>query len=171
MDNPPVGAACSREYLIATGCRSYGGLVAARRRSYDLVARNFRIDDLPTMKPTIDAPEEIRVLKSSRALRVAFSDEETYTLPFEYLRVYSPSAEVRGHGPGQEVLQMNKEDVGITAIEPVGHYAIRIIFSDKHSTGLYTWAFLRDLGRNQAHNWADYLDRLSAAGYPRSTDS
>lgn len=123
------------------------------------------------MKPISDAPEEIRVLKASRALVIAYSADEKYTLPFEYLRVFSPSAEVRGHGPGQEVLQLDKQDVGITAIEPVGHYAIRIIFSDKHSTGLYTWAFLKDLGKNQASNWADYLDRLSAAGYPRSPDT
>ncbi len=115
----------------------------------------------------MDAPLEIRVSKAHRHLEVVFAADEAYRLPFEFLRVYSPSAEVRGHGPGQEVLQIDKQDVRIARIEPVGHYAVRIVFSDNHSTGLYTWAYLRDLGQNQSRYWAEYLDRLSAAGYPR----
>ena len=98
---------------------------------------------------------------------MSFDDGETFDLPFEYLRVHSPSAEVRGHGPGQETLQTGKENVRITAIDPVGHYAVRLVFSDGHDTGLYTWACLRDLGENMHDNWQSYLDRLRAAGYAR----
>ena len=100
-------------------------------------------------------------------LEVAYEDGARFSLPFEYLRVYSPSAEVRGHGPGQETLQTGKEDVAITRIDPVGHYAIRLVFSDGHDTGLYSWTYLRELGEQQAANWQAYLDRLQAAGYAR----
>lgn len=113
------------------------------------------------------APTEIKLRKQSKMLSVSFDDGECFDLPFEYLRVYSPSAEVRGHGPGQEVLQTGKEDVAIKAIEPVGHYAIRLVFDDGHDTGLYTWEFLRELGTDRATNWQAYLDRLKAAGYAR----
>lgn len=112
-------------------------------------------------------PTEIKLRKSSRLLELSFEDGATFSLPFEYLRVYSPSAEVKGHGPGQEVLQTGKEDVDITRIDPVGHYAIRLVFSDGHDTGLYSWTYLRELGDNQAANWQSYLDRLKAAGYAR----
>ncbi|MFQ5609287.1 MAG: gamma-butyrobetaine hydroxylase-like domain-containing protein, partial [Woeseiaceae bacterium] len=91
----------------------------------------------------------------------------TFDYPFEYLRVYSPSAEVKGHGPGQETLQIGKEDVQITDIEPVGHYAVRLVFDDGHNTGLYTWVYLRELAENMESNWQAYLDRLQAAGYAR----
>lgn len=114
-----------------------------------------------------EAPTEIRLRRQSRVLTVGYADGATFDLPFEYLRVYSPSAEVRGHGPGQEVLQTGKEDVQITAVEPVGHYAVRLVFDDGHDTGLYRWGYLRELGENQAERWQDYLDRLEAAGYPR----
>ena len=113
-------------------------------------------------------PVEIRLQKGQRQITVRFDDDATFELPFEYLRVHSPSAEVKGHGPGQEVLQVGKENVRVTAIEPVGHYAVRLVFDDGHDTGLYTWKYLYELGKAQAANWANYLDRLEAAGYARS---
>jgi len=112
-------------------------------------------------------PTEIRLRRKSRRLELTFEDGATFTLPAEYLRVHSPSAEVRGHGPGQEVLQVGKEHVGITVIEPVGQYAIRIVFDDGHDTGLYSWDYLYDLGANEPARWQRYLDRLAAAGHPR----
>ena len=112
-------------------------------------------------------PLEIRLRKASRVVSLEFEDGSRFELPFEYLRVHSPSAEVRGHGAGQEVLQTGKEDVQITRIEPVGHYAVRLHFDDGHNTGLYTWRYLYELGRDQECNWQTYLDRLSAAGYAR----
>lgn len=114
-----------------------------------------------------EAPTEIRLRRRSRLLSISFADGSHYDLPFEYLRVFSPSAEVRGHGPGQETLQTGKEHVQVLGIEPVGHYAIRLIFDDGHDTGLYRWDYLRDLGARQDEHWRDYLDRLEAAGYPR----
>lgn len=113
------------------------------------------------------SPTEIRLRKKSRLLVVGFDDDRTFELPFEYLRVYSPSAEVRGHGPGQEVLQTGKEDVDIKALYPVGHYALRIEFDDGHDTGLYSWNYLYELGSEMESRWQDYLDRLKVAGYPR----
>jgi DUF971 family protein len=112
-------------------------------------------------------PTEIRLQKKSRQIVIAFDDDERFELSFEYLRVNSPSAEVKGHGPGQEVLQTGKEKVRVTAIEPVGHYAVRLIFDDGHDSGLYTWEHLYTLGRDQPARWTDYLDRLKAAGYAR----
>jgi len=113
------------------------------------------------------APTEIKLRTRSRVLEIAFADGSRFSLPFEYLRVSSPSAEVRGHGPGQEVLQTGKEDVGIVAAEPVGHYALKLVFDDGHDTGLYTWQYLYELGAEQARRWQAYLDRLSEAGYSR----
>jgi len=112
-------------------------------------------------------PTDIRLHQQSRKLDITFNDGASFTLPCEYLRVYSPSAEVRGHGAGQEVLQVGKETVNILAIEPVGQYAIRLIFSDEHDTGLYTWDYLYDLGQRQDTLWQTYLDRLAAAGIQR----
>ena len=112
-------------------------------------------------------PTEIKLRKTSRVLELTYDDGASFSLPFEYLRVYSPSAEVRGHGPGQETLQTGKENVEITAIDPVGHYAVRLVFSDGHDTGLYSWPYLRELGENLEANWQSYLDRLEAAGYAR----
>ena len=112
-------------------------------------------------------PTEIRLRTSSRCLTVSFDDGSTFDLPFEYLRVHSPSAEVKGHGPGQEVLQTGKEHVRVTEVQPIGHYAVRLIFDDGHNTGLYTWKYLHELGREQRERWQDYLDRLAAAGYAR----
>jgi DUF971 family protein len=112
-------------------------------------------------------PLEIRLRTKARLLVVQFEDGSEFAYSFEYLRVYSPSAEVVGHGPGQETLQTGKEDVVITAIDPVGHYAVRLVFDDGHDSGLYSWSHLYDLGRNQEVNWKRYLDRLAAAGYAR----
>ena len=113
------------------------------------------------------APTEIRLRNQSMLLAVTFDDGSSFELPFEYLRVYSPSAEVRGHGPGQEVLQTGKEFVRIVGIEPVGRYAIRLIFDDGHDTGLYSWSYLHQLGREHEQRWQAYLDRLREAGYSR----
>ena len=118
------------------------------------------------MKPNPPVPTEIRLRKSARLLDVIFEEGQHFELSFEYLRVHSPSAEVQGHGPGQEVLQTGKEDVLITTVEPVGHYAVRLIFDDGHDSGLFTWAYLHELGQRKEANWQAYLDRLAAAGYP-----
>lgn len=112
-------------------------------------------------------PTELKLRRGSRVLAVSWDDGATFELPFEYLRVHSPSAEVRGHGPGQETLQVGKENVAITHIEPVGHYAIKLVFDDGHDTGLYSWSYLRELGERQEENWQSYLDRLEKAGYAR----
>ena len=116
---------------------------------------------------TATAPVEIKLRRQSRVLEVAFADGERFTLGFEYLRVHSPSAEVRGHGPGQQRLQTGKETVVICAVEPVGRYAVRLVFDDGHDTGLYSWKYLRELGERHDTNWRHYLDRLEAAGYAR----
>lgn len=110
-------------------------------------------------------PTALTVHQKSRVLDIAFDDGSSFSIPFELLRVYSPSAEVRGHGQGQEVLQLGKRDVGITALEPVGNYAVQPTFSDGHNTGLFTWEYLRKLGSGQEALWADYLARLHAAGF------
>ncbi len=115
----------------------------------------------------LDPPTEIIVHQKTRRLEVAFGDGARYLLDFEFLRVHSPSAEVRGHGPGQEVLQTGKRDVTIAAVEPVGHYAIKPIFSDGHESGIFTWAYLRELGHDRDALWADYLARVAAAGASR----
>jgi len=113
-------------------------------------------------------PTEIKLHQASRVLEVAFEDGARFQLPCEYLRVFSPSAEVRGHGPGTGTLVTGKEQVSITAIEPVGHYAVKLVFDDGHATGLYSWNILHDLGVNQEQNWRDYLRRLAEAGHQRS---
>jgi len=112
-------------------------------------------------------PTEIRLQKKSRQIVITFDDGNRFELSFEYLRVHSPSAEVIGHGPGQEILQTGKENVQVTAIEPVGHYAVRLIFDDGHDTGLYSWQYLYELCTQQDTKWQAYLDRLEAAGYAR----
>jgi DUF971 family protein len=114
-------------------------------------------------------PTEVRLRTRSRVLEVAYGTDERYELPFEYLRVYSPSAEVRGHGPGQETLQLGKHEVGVKAVEPVGRYAVRIVFDDGHDSGLYTWGYLRELGRTRDEKWRRYLDRLAQLGLPYPT--
>lgn len=107
----------------------------------------------------------LTVHNQSRRLEVEFDDGANFSIPFELLRVYSPSAEVKGHGPGQETLQVGKREVGIAGIEPVGNYAIQPTFSDGHNTGLYTWDYLYRLGQEQDSLWADYMSRLHAAGF------
>jgi DUF971 family protein len=111
-------------------------------------------------------PTDIKLRTQSRLLEVRFDDGSHFELPFEYLRVFSPSAEVTGHGAGEGVLQTDKQNVDITGIEPVGNYALRLIFDDGHNTGLYTWTLLHDLGRNRAARWARYLERCKEAGEP-----
>ena len=113
------------------------------------------------------APTEIKLRSRSRVLAVAFSDGRTFELPFEFLRVHSPSAEVKGHGPGQEVLVLGKEQVGIRRVEPVGQYAIKLVFDDGHDTGLFSWKYLYELGCEQERMWARYLERKREAAQPR----
>ena len=112
-------------------------------------------------------PTEVKLHQASRVLEIAFDDGRTFRLPYEYLRVYSPSAEVRGHGPGQETLQIGKREVTIKSVEPVGHYALRPTFSDGHDTGIYSWEYLHELGEDHDELWQRYLDRLKAAGASR----
>ncbi len=116
-------------------------------------------------------PTEIKLHQQSRSLEVAFNDGSRYTMPCEYLRVFSPSAEVRGHGPGQEVLQVGKKNVEIKAIEPVGQYAVVLVFSDGHDSGIYSWDYLYDLGRKQDFYWQAYLRRMEEAGESREPKS
>jgi DUF971 family protein len=119
------------------------------------------------LTPHTPRPTDIRLHQASRKLEIVFDDGAHFHLSCEFLRVYSPSAEVRGHGAGQEVLQVEKEDVNIAGIEPVGQYAVKLSFSDGHDTGLYSWDYLYDLGARQAELWQNYLDRLAAAGVQR----
>lgn len=114
-------------------------------------------------------PTELTVHGASRMLEIAFDDGARFRIPFELIRVYSPSAEVQGHGPGQAVLQTGKRHVEIVALEPVGHYAVQPTFSDGHDSGIYTWEYLYFLGSQQAELWADYERRLAEAGVDRDT--
>lgn len=116
-------------------------------------------------------PTEIKLHQKSRILEVAFADGKTFQLSCEFLRVHSPSAEVRGHGPGQEVLQIGKKNVEITKIEPVGSYAVQLAFSDGHDTGIYSWDLLYDYGLRQAEMWQNYLKRMAEAGASREPGS
>lgn len=111
------------------------------------------------------APGAINVRMQSKVVEIDFGDTR-YSLPFELLRVYSPSAEVRGHGAGQEILQTGKRDVSLTALLPVGNYAVQPHFSDGHNTGIFSWDYLHWLGENQTRLWQEYLDKLQQAGYP-----
>jgi len=119
------------------------------------------------LTPSSPRPVDIKLHQASRLLEIKFDNNTECMLSCEFLRVYSPSAEVRGHGPGQEVLQTDKEDVNITAIEPIGNYAIKLVFSDGHNTGLYSWDYLYDLARDYEALWLEYLGKLSAAGHKR----
>ena len=112
-------------------------------------------------------PPEIKLHQASRVLEIAFDDGRRFRLPYEFLRVHSPSAEVRGHGPGQETLQTGKRDVTIANVEPIGHYALRPTFSDGHDSGIYSWEYLYDLGVRQDELWRRYVERLAAAGASR----
>lgn len=119
------------------------------------------------LQPGGAVPQEMVVHSASKILEVVFSDGARFELPFEFLRVYSPSAEVQGHGPGQETLQTGKRHVDVVALEPVGHYGVQPTFSDGHHTGIYTWDYLYQLGAQQTAMWQDYLDRLAAAQLSR----
>jgi DUF971 family protein len=112
-------------------------------------------------------PVELCLHTRTRVLEVHFDDGAQFALPAEYLRVHSPSAEVRGHGPGQEVLQTGKRDVAILSVEPVGQYAVKLVFDDGHDSGLYSWGYLHELGSRQGEYWQAYLDRLAQAGASR----
>ena len=110
-------------------------------------------------------PTNLTIRQQSKLLEIAFDDGAAFSIPFELMRVYSPSAEVKGHGPGQEVLQVGKRDVGINGVEPVGNYGVKPLFSDGHDTGIFTWDYLYKLGSEQSALWADYVARLQAAGF------
>ena len=113
-------------------------------------------------------PLEIKLRRTARLLEVTYEDGSRFELPFEYLRVYSPSAEVKGHGPGQETLVLGKEAVGVRAIEPVGQYAVKLVFDDGHDTGLYTWKYLYELGSTREEKWARYQSRVQALAPSKS---
>jgi len=119
------------------------------------------------LHPDDPTPTEILLHQKSRVLEIAFSDGKRFRLTCEFLRVYSPSAEVRGHGPGQEVLQVGKKDIAIKGIEPVGSYAVTLTFSDGHDTGIYSWDYLYELGANYVALWGRYVNRMEAAGASR----
>jgi DUF971 family protein len=114
-------------------------------------------------------PLELKLKRAERHLEIAFDDGKHFVLPAEYLRVESPSAEVQGHGPSQKVLVADKAGVGITRLEPVGNYAVRIVFDDGHDTGIFSWSYLYELGAEQPERWRRYLDALAAAGRGRGT--
>ncbi len=122
------------------------------------------------LQPDTPHPTEITVHASSRVLEVAFDDGSRFRIPFELMRVYSPSAEVRGHGPGQEVLQSGKRLVTLVDLQPVGHYAVQPRFSDGHDSGIFSWAYLHELGSRQEELWADYEHKLAAAGRHRDAE-
>ncbi len=119
------------------------------------------------LSKSVPQPTEITLHQKSRLLEVSFADGRTFRLPCEFLRVYSPSAEVRGHGPGQEVLQTGKQNVEIAGVEPVGQYAVQLRFSDGHDTGIYSWDLLYDYGLRYDEMWQHYLKRLADAGASR----
>lgn len=119
------------------------------------------------LKAGAPTPQALTVHEQSRVLEVAFSDGASFRIPFELMRVYSPSAEVQGHGPGQEILQTGKRDVLLVALEPVGNYAVKPTFSDGHDTGIFSWDYLYELGQRQDALWAEYVQRLEAAGANR----
>jgi len=126
-----------------------------------------RIDEINTPSPggvKTPWPTDIKIRTQSRVLEIRFDDGSCYALSFEYLRVFSPSAEVKGHGGGEGILQVGKQGVGLTGVEPVGSYALRLSFDDGHDTGLYSWRLLHELGRDQEVNWARYLQRCAEAG-------
>lgn len=119
------------------------------------------------LTPSTPVPTEIALDQTARVLELSFEDGSRHRLPCEFLRVYSPSAEVRGHSPEQAVLQVGKRDVNIVAVEPVGHYAVKLVFDDGHDSGLYSWDYLDELGRRRDELWQDYLQRLAQAGASR----
>jgi len=137
-------------------------------QSHNLIPKNITMAGLDKNTPH---PSEIKLHQKSREMELSFDDGSNFRLSFEFLRVFSPSAEVRGHGPGQETLQTGKRSVDIKAVEPVGNYAIQPFFSDGHDTGIYSWDLLYRLGANKDELWADYLVRLDHAAASRDIDS
>jgi DUF971 family protein len=125
------------------------------------------VPDTISMDRKSPRPTDITLHQQSRVVEVTFDDGRLFSLPLEYLRVFSPSAEVRGHGPGQEVLQTGKRAIEVKAIEPVGMYAVKFVFSDGHDTGIYSWDYLYELGAKQESNWKSYLARMEQAGASR----
>jgi DUF971 family protein len=123
------------------------------------------------LTPNSPRPTDIKLHQASRLLEISFDDGKSAQLSCEFLRVYSPSAEVRGHGPGQEVLQTGKEDVNIVGVEPVGNYAVKLTFSDGHNTGLYSWDYLYEIAKNYEALWLEYLGRLAMTGVKRKETS
>ena len=119
---------------------------------------------------TTPSPTEIKLHQKSRVLEIAFSDGRSFALPYEFLRVFSPSAEVRGHGPGQEVLQTGKREIDIKTLDPVGSYAVQPTFSDGHATGIFSWDYLYSLGTDQERLWKEYLAKLDTAGASRDVE-
>ena len=152
--------------VLASEARGRG--FESRRARHSLRSRPLRPTLFQTTLPTVPiTPTNITLHASSRVLEIEYEDGQRFRLPFEFLRVYSPSAEVRGHGPGQETLQVGKREVTITALQPVGHYAVQPEFSDGHTSGIYSWDYLYDLGNRQDELWQGYLERLAAAGASR----
>ena len=129
--------------------------------------KGFWCNNMAGLQPHTPNPVDIVLHNASKVLEIAFDNGNTYRIPFELMRVYSPSAEVQGHGPGQEVLQTGKRHVGITALEPVGHYGVQPSFSDGHNSGIFSWDYLYNLGAQQTSLWAQYEQRLQAAGVDR----
>ena len=129
--------------------------------------KGFWCNNMAGLQPHTPNPVDIVLHNASKVLEIAFENGNTYRIPFELMRVYSPSAEVQGHGPGQEVLQTGKRHVGITALEPVGHYGVQPSFSDGHNSGIFSWDYLYNLGAQQTSLWAQYEQRLQAAGVDR----
>lgn len=127
----------------------------------------FTLSPMSSLNPDSPRPIDIRLHQASRLLEIKFDNNMECMLSCEFLRVYSPSAEVRGHGAGQETLQIGKEDVNITAIEPVGNYAVKLVFSDGHDTGLFSWDYLYELANNYQAMWQDYVTKLEMAGHQR----
>jgi len=136
-----------------------------------MAGRARSLTSMSTSSPSTPQPTGITLHKKSRVLEITFADGRCFKLPFEFLRVYSPSADVRGHGPGQEVLQTGKKNVTITRVDPVGHYALRLVFSDGHSSGIYSWDLLYAYGVGQDAMWQEYLSRLQANGASRESAS
>jgi DUF971 family protein len=134
-----------------------------------LYSKTAAVTRAPNVTEAVVNIREIKLRRRSRLLEVSFSDGARFELPFEYLRVHSPSAEVRGHGVGEGVLVVDKQQVQITAVEPVGHYAVRLIFDDGHDTGLYTWKYLHELGSEHASKWSAYLKRVAESAHARQS--
>ena len=137
------------------------------KKPTQVALKGFWCNNMAGLQPHTPNPVDIVLHNASKVLEIAFDNGNTYRIPFELMRVYSPSAEVQGHGPGQEVLQTGKRHVGITALEPVGHYGVQPSFSDGHNSGIFSWDYLYNLGAQQASLWAQYEQRLQAAGVDR----